>query len=275
MKDLEVIYEDNHIIVVIKPQNIPTQKDESEDMDMLTLVKKYIKVKYNKPGNVYAGLVHRLDRPTGGLLVFARTSKAASRLSEQIKNREFDKKYLTVLDGIPNERTKKLEHFLKKDEKTNIVKIVPRSEDGAKKAELIYNVVDTYSDYIEVPRVPNERTKINQHEILVKDENKQIDEIKTEKKAINKLSLVEVELLTGRSHQIRVQMASLKTPVYGDVKYGEIKDDGKKMSNNLALWAYKLSFVHPTTKNLMNFKVLPPIETEPWNKFSNNEIFRR
>lgn len=281
MKDLEVIYEDNHVIVVIKPQNIPTQKDESEDMDMLTLVKEYIKVKYNKPGNVYVGLVHRLDRPTGGLLVFARTSKAASRLSEQIKNGKFDKRYLTVLNGIPNERTKKLEHFLRKDEKTNIVKIVPRSEDGAKKAELIYNVIDTYSDYIEVPRITQARTKINQHEILIRDDDKEqtneikTDEIKTEKKAINKLSLVEVELLTGRSHQIRVQMASLKTPVYGDVKYGEIKDEDKKMSNNLALWAYKLSFVHPTTKSLMNFKVLPPIDSEPWEKFKNNEIFKK
>ncbi|MDD4110808.1 MAG: RluA family pseudouridine synthase [Clostridia bacterium] len=271
VEDLEVIYEDNHIVVVIKPQNIPTQEDESKDMDMLTLVKEYIKIKYNKPGKVYIGLVHRLDRPTGGLLVFARTSKAASRLSEQIKNGEFDKRYLTILNGVPNERTKKLENYLKKDERTNIVKIVTRSEEGAKKAELIYNVIDTYSEYIEIPKRTEARTRINQNEILNKEEE---TEIKTEKREINKLSLVEVELLTGRSHQIRVQMANLKTSVYGDVKYGGIKDDDSKMTNKLALWAYKLSFVHPTTKNIMNFKVLPPIDTEPWIKFSKNEIFK-
>ncbi len=277
IEDLDIIYEDNQVIVVIKPQNIPTQKDESEDDDMLSMVKQYIKEKYNKPGNVYVGLVHRLDRPTGGLLVFAKTSKSASRLSLQIQNGEFDKKYLTIVVGKPNEKTKKLEHFLKKDEKTNIVKIVPRSEEGAKKAELIYNVVDTYSEYIEVPIVKAQRTKVNQNELLIKDETKTEEEliIKTERKAINTLSLVEVELLTGRSHQIRVQMASLKTPVYGDVKYGEIKDDDYKMSKNLALWAYKLNFIHPTTKQLIAFKVLPPIDNEPWIKFSKSEVFSK
>lgn len=273
MEDLNIIYEDNHVIVVIKPKNIPTQKDESCDEDMLSLVKEYVKVKYNKPGNVYIGLVHRLDRPTGGLLVFAKTSKAASRLSEQIKNGEFDKKYLTVVVGQPKDRTKKLEHFLKKDEKTNIVKIVPQTESGAKKAELIYEVIDTYNEYIEIHREPKTRTRIDQHKDLSQTEKVEDNEIKMEKKIINTLSLVEIELLTGRSHQIRVQMASLKTPVYGDVKYGEIKDDNKTI--NLALWAYKLSFIHPTTKKLMSFKALPDMENEPWTKFSQHEIFKK
>jgi 23S rRNA pseudouridine1911/1915/1917 synthase len=208
IEDLNIIYEDNHIIVVIKPQNIPTQKDDSGDQDMLSVVKEYVKEKYNKPGNVYVGLVHRLDRPTGGLLVFAKTSKAASRLSEQIQNGEFDKRYLTVVVGAPNDKTKKLENYLKKDERTNVVKIVPRSEDGAKKAELVYNVLDTYNEYIEIPIVMSPRTKLNYNEILTKNEDgspvvekpkwpKKSDEPvrvpkTTERKAINTLSLVEV-----------------------------------------------------------------------------------
>lgn len=269
VEDLNVIYEDNHVIVVIKPQNIPTQADESGDIDMLSIVKEYVKIKYNKPGNVYVGLVHRLDRPTGGLLVFAKTSKAASRLSEQMKSGLFVKKYLTIVVGKPNEKTKKLEHFLKKDERTNIVKIVPQGEMGAKKAELIYNVVDVYNDYIEVPFEPKIKMKIDQYEDLSKPEE---IEIRMERKIINTLSLVEVELLTGRSHQIRVQMASLKTPLYGDVKYGEVREE---RTSNLALWAYKLNFTHPTTKQLMSFKVFPNLENEPWEKFAGSEIFKK
>ncbi len=266
VEDLQVIYEDNHVIVVIKPQNIPTQKDETEDLDMLTMVKDYIKVKYNKPGNVYVGLVHRLDRPTGGLLVFAKTSKAASRLSEQIQNGEFDKRYLTVVEGPLNEKTKHLQHYLKKDEKTNTVKIVPMSESGAKKAELIYNVLDVYNEYVEVQRKAIKKVRINVHEDLTQEEN---NEIFTDKVVTKTLTLAEVKLLTGRSHQIRVQMASLKAPVFGDVKYGNTKAENTK---NLALWAYELTFTHPTTKRKMSFKVLPDTEKEPWNKFNFNKI---
>ena len=115
---IDVIYEDNHILVVIKPQNIPSQEDSSEDKDMLTLVKEYIKEKYNKPGNVYAGLVHRLDRPTGGVMVFAKTSKAAARLSESIKTNEITKTYLTIVNGTPKVSQQKLTDYLKKNEKT-------------------------------------------------------------------------------------------------------------------------------------------------------------
>jgi 23S rRNA pseudouridine1911/1915/1917 synthase len=264
LNKLNIVYEDNHIIVVIKPQNIPTQEDDSGDLDMLSIVKNYIKEKYNKAG--YVGLVHRLDRPTGGLLVFAKTSKAASRLSESIKNGDFSKKYFAVLIGIPKEKSKRLEHYLKKDERTNVVKIAPMSEVGAKKAELIYNVIDTYEEYIEVP-VNFDKRKISQNEILTNEEP--LATHKTEMKAINELSLVEVELLTGRSHQIRVQMASLKTPIFGDLKYG--KQDGKK-SDGIALWAHRLSFTHPTTKQKMFFESLPPTEQFPWNKFKFEKI---
>lgn len=229
MEELDIVYEDNHVIVVIKPQNVPSQEDETGDEDMLTKVKKYIKEKYQKPGNVFVGLVHRLDRPTGGLMVFAKTSKAASRLSAQIQDGTMTKRYLTVLCGVPTDRHKRQINYLKKDEKNNIVKIVPMSETEAKKAELIYNV------------------------LAVEDG----------------LSLTEVELITGRSHQIRVQMASLKCPVFGDGKYGF---KGNETTKNLALWAYKLTFQHPTTKQTMTFKCYPNEEVLPWNKFNLEKL---
>ena len=236
MEELNIVFEDNHIIVVLKPHNVPSQADESGDKDMLTLVKEYIKVKYNKPGNVYVGLVHRLDRPTGGLMVFAKTSKAASRLSAQLQDGRFSKTYLTVLENVPTDRRKKQVNYLKKDEKNNIVKIVPMGEEGAKKAELIYNVLDVQ----------------------------------------NGLSLTEIELLTGRSHQIRVQMSSLRTPVYGDIKYGAKQgvvraENGNSMTNNLALWAYKLTFEHPTTKKSMTFKSYPE-NVAPWTEFNLEKL---
>lgn len=218
-----VIYEDNHIIVVIKPQNQPVQEDESKDKDLLTELKEYIKDKYNKPGNVYLGLVHRLDRPTGGVMVFARTSKAASRLCEQIKTDEFEKKYLTVLQGTPRMDRGRLINYLKKDERTNTVSLVGSLETGAKRAELYYKVLDTVDD----------------------------------------LSLAEIDLYTGRTHQIRVQMSSVGCPVYGDTKYGKSTVARTKM----ALWATELKFNHPVTKQRMVFKVLPPVEEKPWDKF--------
>lgn len=222
MEDLKILYEDNHIIVVLKPQNIPTQEDESKDMDMLNMVKNYIKEKYQKPGNVYVGLVHRLDRPTGGVMVFAKTSKAASRLGEQIKNGDMSKKYLAVVDGVPKLKSGKLVNYLLKNEKTNTVNAVPQSTQGAKYAELAYNTLDSE----------------------------------------NGMSLVDIDLYTGRSHQIRVQFKYIGCPVFGDAKYGK-----KSVGNKLALWSYYLKFTHPVTKNSMVFKVYPPVEELPWKNF--------
>lgn len=232
MEELDVIYEDNHILVVVKPQNIPSQQDLSSDDDMLTKVKKYIKNKYNKPGNVYVGLIHRLDRPTGGIMVFAKTSKAASRLSKQIVDGVFVKQYLVVLRGQLPLKTKKVVNYLKKDEENNIVRIVPMGEDGAKYSELIYEVLET--DFSEKEW----------------------------------LSLVKINLITGRTHQIRVQMSNLKAPVYGDGKYGKFQS----ITNELALWAYNLEFIHPTTRQKMIFKVLPDKNKTPWNKFNLEKI---
>lgn len=178
---MDILYEDNHIIVVNKPQGVPSQADSSGDKDMLTTVKEYIKEKYNKPGNVFVGLVHRLDRPTGGVMVFAKNSKSANRLSEQLKNGEIEKTYFAVVNGCPASSNGRLVNYLKKDEKLNKVSIVPQNEDGAKKAELSYTV-------------------------LAKKDN---------------LSLLKIKLHTGRGHQIRVQFANIKCPLVGDNKYGK------------------------------------------------------
>lgn len=120
--DLEILYEDNHIIVVVKPFNILSQSDDTKDIDMLTLIKSYLKEKYNKPGNVYLGLIHRLDRPTGGIMVFAKTSKAASRLSEQIRLNLFTKKYLAIVNGYLSEKSGVFEDYiLKKEDNSSVI----------------------------------------------------------------------------------------------------------------------------------------------------------
>lgn len=219
----DIIFEDNHLLVVIKPQNIPVQEDESRDEDLLRKLKKFLVEKYNKPGEAYVGLVHRLDRPTGGVMVFAKTSKAAGRLCEQIKTDEFEKTYLAVVSGKPRLDRARLVNFLKKDEKNNIVKICPEFETGAKKAELDYQVLVSNDKY----------------------------------------SLVKVHLITGRSHQIRVQMAGINCPIVGDTKYGK----EEKAKTNLALWATTLKFNHPVSKQRLTFKVFPPQEEKPWKDF--------
>ncbi len=226
---LNVIYEDNHILVVIKPQNIPTQGDITGDTCMVELVENYLREKYSKPGRVYVGLVHRLDRPTGGLMIFAKTDKAAGRLSESIKTKEFEKSYLAVVNGKPKERVATLRNHLKKNARTNTVAVVPELTTGAKYAELSYEVLQSKE----------------------------------------KVSLVKVDLVTGRSHQIRVQMKHIGHPVYGDVRYGgAILAKG----HNLALWAYRIRFVHPTTKKVMTFVSMPPEDAVPWSVFNLNNL---
>ncbi len=178
--DLQILYEDNHIIVVLKPQMVACCPDESKDDNLFDQVKNYIKVTYNKPGNVYVGLVHRLDRPTGGVMVYAKTSKAAARLTEGLQSGDFEKKYLAVLCGTPDTERGTLTNYLRKNTVNNMVYICTPSEEGAKYAELDYRVVEEKSKY----------------------------------------SLVEVRLHTGRTHQIRVHAKHLGHPVAGDTTYG-------------------------------------------------------
>ena len=214
MEKLNILFEDNHIIVVEKPVNIPSQGDKTGDEDMLTIIKRYIKEKYNKPGDVYLGLVHRLDRPTGGVMVFAKTSKAASRLSEQVRNKQIHKKYLCIVDGNLEKENDTWKDYLLKNEKNNMSKVVKAGTKNAKEAILDYEVL-----------------KYNEE--------------------IN-LSVVKVNLHTGRHHQIRVQFASRNHSLCGDQKYGT-RGRGKQLS----LWAYSLSFIHPTTKERIEFECYP------------------
>ena len=138
---INILYEDNHVLCVVKPANLPVQADNTKDEDLLTLVKQYLKEKYNKPGNVYLGLVHRLDRPVGGAMILAKTSKAASRLSESIRVRDIDKVYYAILDGVPKKQSDTLVDYLTKDTKTNMVSVT-NAKDG-KKSILHYQVLAT------------------------------------------------------------------------------------------------------------------------------------
>lgn len=216
-----ILYEDNHLLLVEKPVNIPVQSDQSRDKDLLTILKEDIKVRFNKPGNVYLGLVHRLDRPVGGAMVFAKTSKAASRLSDQVRRQAMRRKYYAVVQGVPNKTEGQLTDYLLKDNRTNIVSIVPKSHKEGKKAVLSYKLLQT-----------------NQ-----------------------KLSLLEVELHTGRPHQIRVQLAGMGNPIWGDQKYGR---EYSKVGQQIGLWAYELSLEHPTQKTEVTVQSLP-VNEFPWN----------
>lgn len=214
---INIIYEDNHLLVVEKPINIPVQEDSSKDLDFLTMLKDFIKKRDNKPGNVYLGLVHRLDRPVGGIMVFAKTSKCASRLSEQIRNRTFKKSYYAIVEGKVEEKGTFVDKLLK-DTKNNIVKV----DESGKESILNYELVD-YKD---------------------------------------NLSLIKINLITGRSHQIRVQFSSRNHPLYGDQKY----NSNAKVGEQIALFSDSVTFNHPITKESLTFKIELP-NRKPFNIF--------
>ena len=222
MNKLNVLYEDNHLIVVVKEPNILSQSDITKDPDMLTLIKEYLKEKYHKPGNVYLGLVHRLDRVVGGVMVFAKTSKAASRLSDAIRKNELEKCYLAICHGKVKEFDTFINYLLKKDDFSTVI----TDKDHGKLSELSYELIDY---------------------------NKEKD-----------LSLVKVNLKTGRHHQIRVQFSSRGYPLIGDNRYG---NDHEK---EIGLFAYKLSFPHPITKEIISFTYFP--KDKPFNLFNLNNL---
>lgn len=217
---INILFEDNHLLVVEKPVNIPVQADISGDNDLLSILKKYIKDKYHKPGNVYLGLVHRLDRPVGGVMVFAKTSKAAKRISSQIISHEFKKFYYAVVCGKLEGSGIFCDKILK-DKKVNKSFISSLGKD----AELSYRVIDSNSDF----------------------------------------SLVDINLKTGRSHQIRVQFSHHGFPLYGDQKYNE-----NTSLDNIALYAYRVEFSHPVTKERLVFS-LPLPNRYPFNLFKTSE----
>lgn len=229
---MAILFEDNHLLGVEKPVNIPTQEDASGDPDLLNLLKNDLKERYQKPGNVFLGLVHRLDRPVGGAMIFAKTSKAASRLAEAVRSRNFSKTYVAVVHGIPPEQQGSLTDTLLKDERTNTVSVVPKGTPGGKEARLDYKVLGT--------------------------------------SAKNQLSLVQVELHTGRPHQIRVQLSRIGCPLYGDQKYGTAYN---KPGQQIALWSLYVGFPHPVTKEQVDLISLPP-HIHPWSLWEE-EIYRR
>ena len=207
-----ILYEDNHLLVVEKPVNVPVQADVTGDDDLLSMCRRYIKAAYNKPGEAFLALVHRLDRPVGGVMVFARTSKAAARLTDQFKGRTAKKRYAAVVVGCPPAE-KRLVDFLLKDERTHSSAVVPEGTDGAKRAELCYRKLAACGDR----------------------------------------ALLDIELFTGRPHQIRVQLAHDGFPILGDQRYNPAARPGMQ----ICLWAYALTIQHPTLGEEMTFFSLP------------------
>ena len=200
-----ILYEDNHLLALLKPAGMLTMGDDTGDETMVDVAREYLRVKYNKPGNVFVGVVHRLDRPVSGVLLFARTSKAAARLSDQFRRGVVKKLYHAVVEGSPPDAAGTLVDWLLKDRQQNLVACVSENTPGGQKSILNYRVTSRESG----------RTHL------------------------------EIEPLTGRSHQIRVQLASAGAPIIGDVKYGSrVKKGGR-----ILLHAKSLEFDHPTKKD--------------------------
>ncbi len=222
-KAIDVIYEDNHIIVVNKTSSDIVQGDKTGDETMPDKIKEFLKEKYDKPGNVFCGVVHRLDRPTSGAVVFAKTSKALSRLNEQFKDRATKKTYWAVVEKEPQEKTGILVHYLKKNEKQNKSYPSLTETTGSKKASLEYKLIAKSDKYF----------------------------------------LLEIELNTGRHHQIRVQLSTIGCIIKGDVKYGARRSN---TDGSIHLHARYLELYHPTTKELI--KIIAPVPDEPlWQWF--------
>lgn len=219
---VRVLYLDNQLLALEKPCNMPVQADASGDLDVLTAAKRFIGERFEKPGNVYLGLVHRLDRPVGGVMVLARTSKAAARLSQAFADHTVDKRYLAVARGTSAEAMHMVD-WLIKDERTGMVSVVPEGTQGAKRAELAARPIATRDG----------------------------------------LTLLEVELYTGRAHQIRVQHAHQGLPLWGDARYG-----AGRPGEQLALWAHMLTAQHPTLRTPVALASWPP-RTGAWAHFAD------
>ncbi len=218
-----VLYEDNHLVIVNKPAGMLIQGDSTGDKPLVEHVRDYIRIKFNKPGNVFCGVVHRLDRPVSGVVVFARTSKALERMNKLFRDREIHKTYWEKKKKRPQEKKAKLVHYLMKDPAKNTTKAFAEDKEGASRAELFYSVLG----------------KLNDHFLL------------------------EVSPVTGRPHQIRVQLSTIGSPIRGDLKYGFPVPNTDKSIN---LHARRLNFVHPIKKEKM--LVVAPLPENPfWEQF--------
>jgi len=218
--NIQVLFEDNHIIIVNKRAGDITQGDKTGDKPLSDVVKEYVKEKYNKPGKVYLGVVHRLDRPTSGVIIFARTSKALERLNKMLREKTIQKTYWAVVKNPPEKESDSLIHYLKKNPKNNKSTAYSKEIDGSKKAILHYKTIKNLENY----------------------------------------SLLEVDLETGRHHQIRTQLSSIGSPIKGDLKYGFNRSN---KDGSIHLHARKIQFSHPVTKEEVSM-VAPVPEDVIW-----------
>lgn len=223
-KNVNIIFEDNHIIVVNKPNGLLSQRDITGDDSIIEVLKEYIKIAYSKPGNVFLGSVHRLDRPASGVMVFAKTSKALSRLTQSMRLKQFTKQYLAVVDGKIEKESGNLTHYLVKDEKLNIVKAYNNEVKDGKLSSLSFRRIVTIDD----------RTLLN------------------------------IDLWTGRSHQIRSQLSHEFFPITGDFKYGS---GFKSKEHRIYLHCFRMSFTHPVSKNTLQFSFKPDMSDKLWAVF--------
>lgn len=224
----QILFEDNHIIIINKKAGQLVQGDKTGDTSLLDEVKSYIKQKYSKPGNVFAGLVHRIDRPTSGIVIFAKTSKALTRLTEMIKKREIKKTYWAVVKKNEIPETQRLVHYLKKNEKNNkaIIFNTSSAQSGSKEAILTYKIIKRSDHYL----------------------------------------LLEIDLETGRHHQIRAQLSAIKCPIKGDLKYGA---DRSNSDGSIHLLARKIEFIHPIKKEKIVLEAPVPENDNLWKSFEN------
>ncbi len=219
--DIKILFEDKHIIVAEKPPKIPSQSDKTGDFDMLSTLRNHIKNNHPSALNPYIGLIHRLDRPVGGIMVFAKTKEANARLSEEIRSKRLKKEYHAVVCGKPDNHKQELRNYLLKLRKVNMSKVVTEETKNSKEAILEYKVLDS---------------------------------IDTEEYGV--LSLVKIRLKTGRHHQIRVQFSNIDLPLWGDNKYNKTFVKKKKWTQ-IALWATTLTFNHPKDKKSYTFETKP------------------
>ena len=220
-ENLQILFEDNHIIIVNKRSGDITQGDKTGDIPLSDVVKVYIKKKYNKEGNVFLGVVHRLDRPTSGVIIFARTSKALERLNKMLRDKKINKTYWAVVKNHPKKEKDTLTHFLKKNPKNNKSFVHQKEVDGSKKAVLHYQLLKKLDNY----------------------------------------SLLEIDLETGRHHQIRAQLSSIGFPIKGDLKYGFNRSNS---DGSIHLHARKIAFVHPVSKEKISI-IAPTPDDVIWN----------
>jgi len=222
-----ILFEDNHLLVVNKPSGLPSQGDNTGDKHLLDFAKEYIKKQYNKPGDVFCGLIHRIDRPVSGIVVLAKTSKALARMNEIFKQREVKKTYWAVVKNKPESNTGKLINWLWRNTKTNVTRAFENERKDTQRAELDYEILDYHNEYF----------------------------------------LLKINPLTGRTHQIRSQLSSIRCPIVGDVKYGFPEPNSDR---SIHLHAHSLTFAHPTKGEQM--VITAPVPNDSlWKTFEQRQ----